>query len=121
MGGVVHCAIFERQIESRKRGVPANEGPDSTGRSGGQLMAACRPCRMILRESHAVRRGRRNSEKLVTTNNIAMPAGSGTALLVVTLIAQLSYPETAVNELAVLLSIAANPNVIGSALAEKSG
>ncbi len=50
-----------------------------------------------------------------------MPAGSGTESLVVTLIAQLSYPETAVNELALLLSMAANPKVIGAPVAEKSG
>lgn len=60
------------------------------------------------------------SAKLVKTN-IPMPAGSGTGLLVVTPIDQLSYPETAVNELAVLLSMAANPKVIGAPVAEKSG
>ena len=83
-------------------------------------MAARRPWRMIRRKSHAVRRGRRISAKPVKTN-IPMPAGSGTESLVVTLIAQLSYPETAVNELALLLSMAANPNVIGAPVAEKSG
>jgi len=50
-----------------------------------------------------------------------MPAGSGTELFVVTPIAQLSYPEIAVNELALLLSIAAYPKVIGAPFAEKSG
>jgi hypothetical protein len=64
--------------------------------------------------------GRRISAKLVKTK-IPMPAGSGTELLVVTPIAQLSYPEIAVNELALLLSMATKPNVIGAPIAEKSG
>lgn len=69
---------------------------------------------------YAVRRGRRISAKLVKTN-IPMLSGSGTESWVVTLTDQLSYPETAVNEVALLLSMAANPKVIGAPVAEKSG
>ncbi len=98
----------------------SERGTDTTGHFGGQLMAVRRRCRMIRRKSHAVRRGRRISAKLVTTST-PRPPGSGTESLVVTPIDQLSYPETAVNELALLLSMAANPKVIGSAVAEKSG